>query len=345
MKKLLAVLEKTMERGEDAVLVTVIASSGSTPRGAGARMLVSAGGLLAGTIGGGAVEHRCIALAQEQLGSVQPAQREFVLDREDNARLGMVCGGSVQIHFLPMRGGDQSVMALCRDGLERFAAGTPFWLFTPLQEGSIPALWPAGRDEGAEKPPLELTVSLSPEPEVRRAAGGRWFVEALQQAGTVYIFGGGHVAQALVPVLAPLEFPCVVLEDREEFARRELFPQAREVRLIDFEKIAGQVSVTGEDYVCIMTRGHEKDLLVQQQVLRMPARYIGLIGSVKKAAEAAAGLRRMGFSEGELARIVTPIGLPIGGRSPAEIGISIAAQLIQYRCSGRRDYPMREGLL
>ena len=343
MRKLLSILARTLEQGEAAVLVTVIASSGSTPRGAGARMLVSAGGLLAGTIGGGAVEHRCIALAQEMLGGSHPAQRDFALNQEDNAGLGMVCGGSVQVHFLPILGGDGTTAALCREGLERFAAGVPFWLLTPLQAGDSLALWPTGGGVGSSA--LAPGDSLPLDPEIRSVNGKRWFIEQLQGAGTVYLFGGGHVAQALVPVLAPLDFPCVVLEDRKEFARPELFPLARAARLIDFSRIGDQVFITGEDYVCIMTRGHQNDLLVQQQVLRTPARYIGLIGSVRKAAAASASLRRLGFSEAELARIVTPIGLPIGGRSPAEIAISIAAQLVQYRASGRRDNPAGEGLL
>ena len=87
-----------------------------------------------------------------------------------------------------------------------------------------------------------------------------------------------------------------------------------------------------------MTRGHQNDLLVQQQVLHTPARYIGLIGSTRKSAAAFASLRRMGYSEQQLRRIVTPIGLPIGGRTPAEIAISIAGQLIEYRAGGRRDW-------
>ncbi|MEA4932302.1 MAG: XdhC family protein [Lawsonibacter sp.] len=339
MKRLLSVLEQTLAAGEDVMQVTIIASSGSTPRGSGARMLVSSIGRLAGTIGGGAVEYRCIAMAQERMGSTHPIQSSFQLNQEDNENLGMVCGGRVQVQFLPLSGGDASVIDLCREAAARFAAGTPFWLLTPLQDGEPLSLWP--KDGGQEDSiPWEITERLSSEPTIRTAEGRRWFCEQLQQAGVVYLFGGGHMAQALVPVLAPLDFPCVVLEDRSEFSDPHLFPLARETRLIDFSNLLNQVSITRDDYVCIMTRGHQNDLLVQQQVLCTPARYIGLIGSTHKAAIAAELLRKMGFSERDLARIVNPIGLPIGGRSPEEISISIAAQLIQYRSSMRRDVPV-----
>ena len=336
MKKLLACLEQTLLQGENIVLVTIIASSGSTPQGTGARMLVTKGGRLAGTIGGGAVEHRCIIMAQELVGSSAASQQTFSLNSNDTANLGMVCGGQVNVHFMPIHWNDTQVLALCRDAAVRFEQDIPFWLLTPLHEQGALTIWPQAESDHAAILPGDVKQRLSPKAELRTINGHSWFAEQIQQSGIVYLFGGGHVTQALVPVLAPLNFPCVVLEDRQEFANPSLFPTAREVRLIDFSKLAEQLSVTKHDYVCIMTRGHQNDLLVQQQILHTPACYIGLIGSVRKAAVASASLRKMGFSEADLARIVTPIGLPIGGRSPAEIAISIAAQLIQYRAGLRQ---------
>ena len=337
MKQLLTRLEQAIAMGEDLVLVTVIASSGSTPRGAGARMLVSRGGLLAGTIGGGAVEHRCIEAAVELLDRPHRMSMKFELNKDDTAGLGMVCGGLVQVSFFPVAAGDQDTIRLCREAAERFCAGEAFWLVTPLQEGEPLRLWPergerALTEAGADAPPAE--------PAVRRAGNQAWFWEQLQGPGRVYIFGGGHVAQALVPVLLPLGFACTVLEDREEFAQKELFPQACDVRRIDFRRVLEEVVFTQADYICIMTRGHENDLLVQSQVLRTPARYIGVIGSRKKTAACFAALREQGFTDGDLARVVTPIGVPVGGNAPAEIAISIAAQLLRYR-SGLEGGPKK----
>lgn len=317
MKRLFDCMEQALRLGEDVALVTVIASSGSVPRGAGARMLVSGRGLLAGTVGGGAVEHRCIAAARERLGTARPEQFSFDLTPEDKAGLGMVCGGAVRVHILPVSAGDPSALELCRQAAEHFAHGTPFWLAVPLEAGNM-ALW------------TEQT-GLPADPEIRTVDGREWFAEQLQRPGRVYIFGGGHVAQALVPVLAPLDFPCVVVEDRAEFARRELFPTAREVRLTEFSDPSVYAAVTEDDYLCIMTRGHQNDLLVEEMALRTPARYIGLIGSARKSAAAFEALREKGFTDRELDRIVTPIGLPLGGRTPAEIAVSIAAQLIRCR--------------
>lgn len=156
----------------------------------------------------------------------------------------------------------------------------------------------------------------------------------LVEAGRVFIFGGGHVAQALVPALAAVDFRCVVLEDREDFCRPELFPGVEETRLIQNDDPAAYQDITAEDCVAVMTRGHKDDLTVQAHVLKTPAKYIGVIGSRKKTAAVFAGLKEMGYADADLARITTPIGLDIKSETPAEIAVSIAAQLIQERAGG-----------
>ena len=288
MKELFAALAQTLESGQSAVLVTVTAAEGSTPRGAGARMLVAAAGRLAGTVGGGLVEYRCIQRAGELLGTARPLAASFALNREERDGLDMACGGQLQVLFTPVPAGDGGVLALCRDALGRFAAGEPFWLFTPLDEGAPLTLWPPREGERDPLPP-SLTANLPRTPALLEGAGRRWLAEPMEQPGVVYLFGGGHVSQALVPVLAPLGFSCVVLEDRPEYADPARFPGARAVRLVDFSRLAEQLQITEEDYLCIMTRGHEHDLLVQQQVLASPARYIGLMGSRRKAEASRAG--------------------------------------------------------
>ena len=164
--------------------------------------------------------------------------------------------------------------------------------------------------------------------------GGRtYYCETLVRAGRVFIFGGGHVAQALVPALTAVDFRCVVLEDRAEFCKPELFPGVEETRLIDNERVLNFVDITENDYVAVMTRGHSFDQSIQAQILKTPARYIGVIGSRKKTAKVFANLRELGFTDADFSRITTPIGLDIGAETPAEIAVSIAAQLIAVRAA------------
>ena len=145
------------------------------------------------------------------------------------------------------------------------------------------------------------------------------------------MFGGGHVAQALVPVLAALEFRCVVVEDREEFCRPALFPAAEQTLLVPVDRLEQALDIGPEDYLCIMTRGHKNDTDCEAFALRTPACYIGVMGSRRKIETVSAVLRSQGFTEADLARIHTPIGLPIRAETPAEIAVSIAAELILTR--------------
>lgn len=274
MREVIQCLERVLSAGEDAVLVTIEASRGSVPRGTGARMVVTARGREAGTIGGGTVEYESQRAALEVLRTGVSREEGFQLHPDGERDLGMVCGGEVRVSFRYLPGGEASLDWLRRE-----------------REG--------------------------------------WF-----PPGRVYIFGGGHVSQKLVPALAAVEFRCVVLEDREEFCSPDLFPQAEEVRLADFSKVSQEVELTGDDYVVIMTRGHKDDLLIQSQVMRAPARYIGVIGSRRKTAAVTAALREMGFREEDFCRVHAPIGLPIRSETPAEIAVSVAAQLILERAGG-----------
>ena len=131
-------------------------------------------------------------------------------------------------------------------------------------------------------------------------------------------------------MLTSVDFRCVILEDRPEFCDPKLFPGAEEVRLIQQEDWCN-LAVDSSDYICIMTRGHKNDTDCQAFALTTPARYIGVIGSRSKIAAVNAKLRERGFTAEDLQRITTPIGLPILAETPAEIAISIAAQLIQVR--------------
>ena len=165
----------------------------------------------------------------------------------------------------------------------------------------------------------------------RREEGRDFYVEQINSSGKVYVFGCGHVAQELVPVLAHVGFRCIALDDRPEFANEQVVRGAEKVMLVDFEHIDESVKIGPEDYICVMTRGHAYDTTVQAQALRTPACYIGVIGSRAKTAGVQKQLRTMGFTDEDFKRITTPIGLDIKAETPAEIAISIAAQMIEIR--------------
>ena len=147
-----------------------------------------------------------------------------------------------------------------------------------------------------------------------------------------YIFGAGHVGLALEPVLRHVGFDTIVLDDRAEFANRERFPQATEIKVFsDFESAYEGLETDENSYIVIITRGHQGDYDVLKQALKNPAAYIGMMGSRAKVAGAMKMLEEEGFSPEERAGIYTPIGLSIGAETPEEIAVSIAAEMIEVR--------------
>ena len=326
MRKMLKTMKNMLSNGEDLVLVTVIASSGATPRGAGARMLVGKNGRICGTIGGGAVEYRSEQIAAQVLEEKTSLGHDFTLTKDDVQNLGMICGGACDVYFHYISGSDEHTLTLCAMAEEEFRKGSDLWLLTDVGQQDTMGLYTPALGFWGITVPQELTLSRHPE------RTGDIFAEQINTSGRVYIFGGGHVAQELVPVLNHVGFRCVVMDDRAEFTKTELFPGAETVICGDLQKISEYVTIGSEDYVCVMTRGHAYDTVVQAQVLRCRPAYCGVIGSAFKAA----GVRRTlkeeyGLVDEELDLVTTPIGLPIKGETPAEIAISIAAQMILHR--------------
>lgn len=332
MKQMLKTMEARLTAGEALVLVTVTASSGATPRGAGARMLVAKDGRLCGTIGGGAVEYRSEKIALDVLEKKVSSQQDFSLTREDVQNLGMICGGDVKVFFHYIPEGDPQTLALARKAQQLFETGEALWLISHISQGGALSLYT--KKEGVYGPSIPQWVlsQLPRQPKVLQQGSDSYCVEQIHGSGRVYIFGCGHVSQELEPVLTHVGFRCVVMDDRPEFARRELFPTAEEVKLVDFRNIDSSVTIGPEDYVCVMTRGHAFDTVIQAQVLKHRPCYVGVIGSRKKAAGVRQTLKtEYGLTDEELDLVTTPIGVEISAETPAEIAISIAGQMIQVR--------------
>lgn len=335
MKEMFQRIAEKIEAGESLVMVTVIAASGATPRGAGARMLVGQEGRICGTIGGGAVEYRSQQIAQQVLQSGSSRAQDFSLTRDDVQNLGMICGGDVHVFFSFLQGADEAVLALAKKAEQYFAQGRNLWLLLDISQGGKMGLYtqeegffgiedPHWRPEQTDRQAKRVSIGTK-----------ELFAEQINSASKVYIFGGGHVSQQLVPVLSKVGFRCVVLEDRPEFADQALFPTASEILLVDFEQISQAITVEEGDYACVMTRGHAHDTVIQAQLLKTPACYIGVIGSAAKKAQVYETLYKQGFTPDDTARITSPIGLPIMAETPEEIAVSIAAQMILQRAKLR----------
>lgn len=339
MKELFERLRQCMLNGEDTVLITIIASSGSTPRGSGARMLVGKNGRICGTIGGGAVEYKAQQYAGEILKEKKSSIKGYKLAPNQVEDLGMICGGDVLIYlqFISARDGD--ALSLVEHIIASFEKDEDSWLITDITEETVWNMGIYSKSRGG----FGLNMSddefkpLLGRHALQMMIGERqYYSEPLVKAGKVIICGGGHIGQELVPVLAHTDFRCVVLDDREEFADKRLFPMAEQSKVVDFQKMTESIAITKNDYIVIVTRGHNNDFAVAEQMLRTDAYYVGMIGSRSKIAKTKERLLEAGIPQKDIDRLHAPIGIAIKAETPAEIAISIAAELIMVR-AGRNE--------
>ncbi len=331
MKQRIETMIRTLEQHQPLILVSILASSGSTPRGAGAMMLVFGDGHAEGTIGGGAVEYAAQQHARKLLEQKTSDTVGYSLKKDDVANLGMVCGGDVKVFFQYLEG--EKELPLLYRLKKACDSGQDAWLIRRFEGHKVTAMVicdKEGLSFGEDIREEEIRDLLKPGA-VYREGEPSWYAEPVSQAGRVYVFGGGHVSSELVPVLAHVGFSVVVYEDRDEFAAPERFPGAVGTVLGDFQKIDEKITLTEQDYVVIMTRGHQADFDVLAQVLKQPLAYIGCIGSRKKIAVTKERLTALGYPENIYDRVHSPIGLSIGAETPAEIAVSIAGEMIQCR--------------
>ncbi len=334
---------RELEQHHSLILVTILCGSGSAPRGTGSQMLVGSEGRLLGTIGGGAVEYEATKLAQELWKAKRSTRQTFRLFQNDIEDIGMTCGGDVTLWLQYICAEDTRWAAVAEKVVSRIQSRQPGWLVQRLDGGSPTLLAPDGT--------ILAGAPVSPEGllEKKGILQGDCFSLPLPIGERAVIFGGGHCAQALVPLLQTVGFRVTVVDQRQEFATKALFPQAESVICSGYGNISDYLSLTEEDFVVVMTNGHSHDFEVQEQVLRQPVAYIGVIGSRKKTAFVNEKLRQAGVSDAAIASVHTPIGTAIKAVTPEEIAVSIAGEMIHERALRReaagfhpRGCPMHE---
>ena len=155
-------------------------------------------------------------------------------------------------------------------------------------------------------------------------------LEPVHHRCTLLVFGGGHVSLETVRLGNRVDFKTIVVDDREEFANRQRFPESEIVVVPNYLELP-DFKIDGETFIVIMTRGHLGDYDVLKKLIGSNAAYIGMIGSRHKREKIYERLRQEGISQGLIDRVHSPIGLAIGGETPAEIAVSVVAELIQER--------------
>lgn len=311
-----------LRNDQSVVRASVMQSSGSTPRGAGACMVICADGTTIGTIGGGTVENATHIAALKMTPGTSQVQ-DFNLSNTDAASHGMVCGGAMTIlleSYLPTN----ENIAFVQEVINHLSTAMRSEIRTRLTtENDILHRQIAPHSESKQTPGTT--------PSVHSTDNGLLFIEPLPIAPTVHFIGAGHVAQATAHLAAFTGFRVHVVDDREDFANATRFPDAHAIHVANDLNSCLPDTLAAEDSVVIMTRGHLYDKDVLAQALRTNAGYIGMIGSTKKKSAVYNALLKQGYTQGDFKRVHCPIGLAIHADTPEEIAISIMAELISKK--------------
>lgn len=310
-------LAAELEAGRRVGLASLLATRGSMPRHEGARLAVLEGGAFIGTVGGGAIEQLAIKRARAAQAGGAPSLKWY------HTGDAMACGGDALLAVRALTADDLPVLLAVCNALQRDepACVTEYWA-----DAAAP------------------TIEVGP---VTRLAAPTWddvratYREPIAAPTRLHVFGAGHVGAALVGLAAQAGFEVHVYDDRPELATHENLSQATTVTCGAFDELAANAAIGPRDSVVVLTHGHAHDETVLLAVLTrdvQPA-YVGCIGSARKAALARAHLAAAGVPQERVDVVAMPIGLAIGAVTPAEIALSITAQLVRRRAERRGDGP------
>ncbi len=346
MKKLIQQVGTALNDGEDLVLVTISSQSGSTPRSAGAKMIICRDGGIAGTIGGGMVEALAIKEARSCFAGGRSLRRSFDLSNVDAAVTDMICGGKMEL-FLEFIRADENNRSVFHALRTTMASGRRATLVCPLDSGSgdqrfvidhtgKASIAQVGEDLLAAVKQIRSSTSAAT---LIKHQGREYLVSYFAVGGNLFLIGAGHVAACTAEAATRVGFRVIVLDDRSEFANQERFPQADDIKVLSsFADCFKDYEIDEDCYLVIVTRGHLHDMEVLDQALQTRAGYIGMIGSRKKRNAIYTRLMDKGVTESQLEKVRCPIGMRIEADTPEEIAVSIVGELIYQRATGRKAW-------
>ena len=329
-------------------MATLISAEGTSSSIVGAKTFVGETGRIVGSVTiGGCIDARAVEAADRVLASGRAELLDVALADEDAWDMGLACGGTVRLLVEPVAGGNaadpaahayaaaaDAVRAGHRALVVRALDGGGARLVVAADGTYTGTLDDAGGD--ARIAALAAAQAMVAPCIVRDPSNGRaYFVESFAPPLTVAIFGAGEVAVVLTRIAHDLGMRVVIVDARARYAAPARFPLADEIRVGDVGAIAAALPATDDTFVVIVSHDYKFELPVLRHVLRTPFGYVGLMSSRKRGTALQEVLAGEGFSAEELARIRTPIGLQIGARTPAQVAVAIAGELVAVRAAQR----------
>jgi xanthine dehydrogenase accessory factor len=325
-----------LERRENVMLLVVAESSGSSPGRQGYKMAVGTDGELVGSIGGGVMEVTLVEQSRGHLASkmtprspeagnapAPPSEgsllKHQVHRKNDPNASGMICSGKQTIIFKLLTPEDRDHANAAARSIEK-------------HKRRVVEITP--QDFSVEEPPEGGTSNSGTPNFVFEKPSDSEFLyrELLGEKNDLFIVGGGHCALALSELMSKMDFRISIFDDRPELNTLQKNEFADEIKIVSgYDRIAEHIPSSSSAYVVVMTLGYKSDAIVIRCLIDKDFKYFGVLGSKAKMATLMKELRAEGLPAKKLDRIRTPVGLPINSRSPEEIAVSIAAEIISVK--------------
>jgi xanthine dehydrogenase accessory factor len=338
------------DAGERFALATVVRTWRSAPRQPGAALAVGPDGTVVGSVSGGCVEGAVYELAQEVLRTGVPVLETYGVSDDDAFSVGLTCGGVLDVFVEAV---DRTTHPQLADVVASVRAREPVSVATvaagPGRLGEHLVVRPGAVSGSLGSQRLDDAVAadalgmlnhgttgllhLGPDGE-RRLDDLSVFVQSFAPPPRMLVFGAIDFAAAVVRVGRFLGYAVIVCDARPVFATARRFPDADEV-VVDWpHRYLARTVVDERTVICVLTHDPKFDVPLLTAALRTPAAYIGAMGSRRTHDQRLDALREAGLTRDELARLSSPIGLDIGGRTPEETAVSIAAEITAIRWGG-----------
>jgi len=329
-------LDRWLEAGQPVALATVIQTWGSSPRGVGAKMAVTASGDIAGSVSGGCVEGAVAETALQVLETRQPRLLHFGVADETAWEVGLACGGQIDVFVNPL---NPDFYRLWRLSLAQEGAFAVAHVLSglPGESGKALIVRPDGSYEGElEGRQMEIVQAALQALQAGRSArltlpNAEVFIEVSLPAPTLVMIGGVHIAIALAALAKTLGYRTIVIDPRRAFGSQARFPHADQLIQAWPDEALEQIQLDASCAVAMLTHDPKLDDPALKVALPSPAFYVGALGSRKTQAARRERLLAGGLDPALLERLRGPIGLDIGAQTPEEIALSILAEVVAAR--------------
>jgi len=333
MREILDDVERWLREGErDIAIATVITTWGSAPRGVGAKMAATNGGRVTGSISGGCVESAIIEEGPVVLATRRPKILHFETSDDTAWKVGLPCGGTIDVLVEPF---EPSLFDFLKPHLRANARVTQVTVIRGPEElvGRRVAFGPDGEAAGTISGRLDATareIARTARTPERTSAGDEieLFVDPMLPVATVVMIGGVHIAVVLAKLVQDMGYRAAVVDPRKSFGSADRFEGVDRLLALWPDEAFNQVELTPETALVVLTHDPKLDDPALEAALRSPVFYIGALGSARTQERRRARLLERGFTPAELERIHGPVGLDIRAAGPAEIALSILAEIV-----------------